>query len=69
MRYPIYFSGGLQILTCSFLLSTCSSDTSVNGSHEILFKHVVIDPNPNTSMDCCTDICAVVISMEMVISM
>jgi hypothetical protein len=49
----------LPILACCIFLSGCSSDITVNGSSGMLFKHAVIDPNPNTGMECCTDICAV----------
>jgi|GEM_PF-849810 len=49
----------LGIAAAVIFLAGCSSSLSPNHLQEMSFKHVIIDSNPNTGADCCTDVCAV----------
>ncbi len=45
-------------ITWGILLPDCASKISSTNAQAIPFQHVIIDPNPDSGADCCTDVCA-----------
>lgn len=48
-----------QTLACGIFLFGCFSNITSSQQQEMRFRHVIIDGQPNSGVECCTDICAV----------